>query len=132
VLDSGCTNHMTGEKHMFTSFDENDCPSDTIIFDDNSEEKVVEYDKIAITTGHSISKVLLVDFLDYNLLFVSQLCEMCYNYLFTNKGVTVFRKSDASYAFSGILKGKLYLIDFNPKELELDKCLITKINMGRL
>jgi hypothetical protein len=132
VLDSGCTNHMTGEKHMFTSFDENDCPSDTIIFDDNSEEKVVEYDKIAITTGHSISKVLLVDFLDYNLLFVSQLCGMCYNYLFTNKGVTVFRKSDASYAFSGILKGKLCLIDFNPKELELDKCLITKINMGRL
>jgi hypothetical protein len=30
------------------------------------------------------------------------------------------------------LKGKLYLVDFNPEELELDKCLIAKTNMGWL
>jgi hypothetical protein len=57
---------------------------------------------------------------------------MGYNYLFTNKGVTVFRRCDGFYAFSGILKGKVYLMDFNPEELELDKCLIAKINMGWL
>jgi hypothetical protein len=106
---------------MFTSFEENDCPSDTIMFGDNSEENVLGYGKIAITTDHSISKVLLIDSLDYNLLSVSQLCEMDYNYLFTNKGVTVFRRSDGSYAFSGILKVKVYLVDFIPKELELYK-----------
>jgi hypothetical protein len=55
---------------------------------------------------------------------------MDYNYLFIYKGVTVFRRNDGSYAFSGILKGKLYLVDFNPEELELNKCLIAKINMG--
>jgi hypothetical protein len=76
VLDSGCTNHMTREKHMFTSFEENDCPSDIIIFGDNSEGNVLGYDKISITNDHSISKVLLVNYLDYNLLSVSQLCEM--------------------------------------------------------
>jgi hypothetical protein len=64
VLDNCCTNHMTGEKHIFTSFEENDCPSDTIIFGDNSEGRVHGYGKIAITTNHSISKVLLVDSLD--------------------------------------------------------------------
>jgi hypothetical protein len=85
VLDSGCTNHMTGEKHMFTSFKENDCPSDTVMFGDNSEGKVLGYGKITITTDHSISKVLLVDSLDYNLLSVSQICEMGYNCLFTTK-----------------------------------------------
>jgi hypothetical protein len=106
---------------MFTSFEENDCLSDTIMFGDNSEEKVLGYDKIAITTDHSISKVLLVDSLDYNLLSVSQLYEMGYNRLLTNKGVTVFRRSDRSYAFNGILKEKLYLVDFNSEELELDK-----------
>jgi hypothetical protein len=73
VLDSGCTNHMTGEKDMFTSFEENDYPSDTIMFGDNSEERVLGYGKIAITTNHSISTILLVDYLDYNLLFISQL-----------------------------------------------------------
>jgi hypothetical protein len=106
---------MTEEKHMFTSFEENNFPSDTIMFDDNSEGNVLGYGKIAITTDHSISKVLLVDSLDYNLLSVSQFYKMCYNCLFTNKGVTVFRRSDGSYAFSSIFKGKLYLVDFNPE-----------------
>jgi hypothetical protein len=117
---------------MFTSFKENDCPSDAIMFGGNSEGKVLGYAKIAINTDHSISKVLLLDYLDYNLLSVSQLYEMGYNFLFTNKDVTVFRMSDDSYAFSVILKEKLYLVDFNPKELELDKCLIVKTNMGWL
>jgi hypothetical protein len=58
---------MTGEKHMFTSFEENNCPNNTIMFDDNSEGKVIEYDKIAITIDHSILKVLLINSLDYNL-----------------------------------------------------------------
>jgi hypothetical protein len=132
MLDSGCTNHMTREKHMFTYFEENDCLSDTIMFGDNSEGMLLGYGKIAITTNHSILKVLLVDSLDYNLLSVSRLCEMGYNCLFTNKGVTIFRRCDGSYAFDGILKGKLCLVDFNPEELELDKCLITKTNMGWL
>jgi hypothetical protein len=89
------------------------------------------FGKIAITSEHLISKVL-VELLDYNLLSVSQLCEMCYNYVFTNKGVTVFRRSDGSFAFKGVLRGKLYLVDFIPEEVELDRCLIAKTNMGWL
>ena len=130
--DSGCTNHMTGEKKMLTSYEKNENSCDSITFGDNSQEKVLGYGKIAITTEHSISKVLLVDSLDYNLLSVSQLCEMGYNCLFTNKGVTVFRRSDGSFAFKGVLKGKLYLVDFAPDEVELETCLIAKANMGWL
>jgi hypothetical protein len=92
MLDNGCTSHMIREKHIFTSFEENDCPSDTIMFGDNSEGRVLGYSKIATTTDHYISKVLLVDSLDYNLLSMSQLCEKGYSYLFTNKGMTVFRR----------------------------------------
>jgi hypothetical protein len=54
------------------------------------------------------------------------------NCLFTNKGITAFRRCDGSNAFSGILKGKLYLVDFNPEELEIDKCQIAKTNMDWL
>jgi hypothetical protein len=49
VLDSGCTNHMTGEIEMFISFEKNDCPNDTITFCDNSEGKVLGHGQIAIT-----------------------------------------------------------------------------------
>jgi hypothetical protein len=131
VLDSGCTNHMTGEKKIFTSFEKNNTTSDSITFGDNSQGKVLGHGKIAITTEHSISKVL-VESLDYNLLSISQLCEMGYNYLFTNKGATVFRRSDYSFASKGILRGKLYLVDLVPEEVELDQCLIAKRNMGWL
>jgi hypothetical protein len=51
---------------------------------------------------------------------------MGYNYLFTDKGVTIFRRSDGCFAFKGVLRGKLYLMDFIPKEVELDRCLIAK------
>jgi hypothetical protein len=71
-----------------------------------------------------------VDSLDYNLLSVSQLCKMGYNCLFTDVGVTVFRRSDDSVAFKGVLEGQLYLVDFN--KAELDTCLIAKSNMGWL
>jgi predicted transposase YbfD/YdcC len=57
---------------------------------------------------------------------------MGYNYLFTNKGVTIFTRSDDSYIFSGILREKLYLMNFIFKEMELDKCIIAKTNMGCL
>jgi hypothetical protein len=71
VLDSGCTNHMTGEKSAFTSYEKNDDPSNTITFGNNGQGRVLSFDKIAITTDHSISKVLLAESLDYNLLSVS-------------------------------------------------------------
>jgi hypothetical protein len=48
VLDSGCTDHMTGEKHIFTSFEENDCPGDTIMFGDNSEGKALGMVKLLL------------------------------------------------------------------------------------
>jgi hypothetical protein len=71
VIDSGCTNHMTGERRMFTSFEKNECESDCITFSDNSQGQVLSFNKIAITTEHLISKVFLVQLLDYNLLSVS-------------------------------------------------------------
>jgi hypothetical protein len=55
---------------------------------------------------------------------------MGYNCLFTYLGVTVFRRSDDSVAFKGVLEGQLYLVDFN--RAELDTCLIAKTNMGWL
>jgi hypothetical protein len=54
--------------------------------------------------------------LGYNLLFVSQFCEIGYDCLFTDKGVTVFRRSDGSFAFKGVLRGKLYFVDFIPRK----------------
>jgi hypothetical protein len=57
---------------------------------------------------------------------------MGYNCLFTDDGVTIFIRSDDSIAFKGVLKGKLYLVDFLNDKAKLDTCLIAKTNMGWL
>jgi hypothetical protein len=69
IIDIGCTNHMTGEKNMFTSYVKNNDSHDTIIFGDGNQGKVNGIGKIAITTEHSISNVFLVESFGYNLLF---------------------------------------------------------------
>jgi hypothetical protein len=59
---------------MHKSYDggeKNDCESDCITFDNNSQCQVIGFNKIAIITEHSISKVFLVESLDYNLLYIS-------------------------------------------------------------
>jgi hypothetical protein len=99
-------------------------------FGDGNQGLVKGLGKIAISPDHSISNVFLVDSLDYNLLSVSELCKMCYNCLFTDTGVTVFRRSDDSIPFKGVLEGQLYLVDFD--RTGLDTCLIAKTNMGWL
>jgi hypothetical protein len=58
------------------------------------------------------------------------LCHMGYNCLFTNVDVSVFRRSDGSLAFKGVLDDKLYLVDFSKEEADLDACLIAKTSMG--
>jgi hypothetical protein len=117
---------------MFSSYEKNDDPQRAITFRDGNQGLVKGLGKIAMSPDHSISNVFLLDSLDYNLLSVSQLCKMGYNCLFTDVGVTVFRRSDDSMAFEGVLDGQLYLVDFNDNNAELDTCLIAKTNMGWL
>jgi hypothetical protein len=96
---------MTGEKRMFSSYEKNDDPQRAITFGDGNQGLVKGFGKIDIYPDHSISNVFLVDSLYYNLLFVSQLCKMGYHCLFIDIGVTVFRRSDDSLAFKGVLDG---------------------------
>jgi hypothetical protein len=123
---------MTGEKKMFTSYVKNKDSQDSITFGDGNQGKVKGLGKIAISSEHSISNVFLVESLGYNLLSVSQLCNMGYNCLFTDVDVFVFRRSDGSLAFKGVLDDKLYLVDFAKEEAGLDACLIAKTSMSWL
>jgi hypothetical protein len=55
---------------------------------------------------------------------------MGYNCLFSNVDVSVFRRSDGSLAFKGVLDDKLYLVDFLKENVDLDACLMAKTSMG--
>jgi transposase InsO family protein len=123
--------HDRGEKNVLLMW-EKWRSQRAITFGDGNQGLVKGLGKIAISPDHSISNVFLVDSLDYNLFYVSQLCKMGYNCLFTYICVIVFRRSDDSIAFNRVLDGRLYLVDFNDNKAELDTCLIAKTNMGWL
>jgi hypothetical protein len=81
---------------------------------------------LSISNNQSLSNVLLVDSLSYNLLSVSQLCGMCFDCLFTNVCVKILRREDSSIAFTGRLIGKLYLVDFRTNRVSPGTCLVAK------
>jgi hypothetical protein len=95
------------------------------------KSEVIGIGNISISDHQSLSNVLLVDSLSYNLLSVSQLCGMGYDFLFTNVDVKILRREDSSIAFTGCLKGKLYLIDFTSKVMP-ETCLVSKSDKGWL
>ena len=77
MLDSWCTQHITGDSRMFSSINENESNGiDSIIFGDNGKGKVKGLGKIAISNDLSIFNVLLVDSLNFNLLSVARLCDL--------------------------------------------------------
>ena len=62
---------MTGYVKIFTSLDEDVGDHEQVTFGDNSKEKMVGLSKVAITKDLSISNVLLVDSLSFNLLSIA-------------------------------------------------------------
>ena len=73
MIDSGCTNHMTGERSIFSTLQKNDSPSENIIFGDDGKGKVIGLGKVAISNDYSLSNILLVESLNYNLLSLKEM-----------------------------------------------------------
>jgi Pol polyprotein, beta-barrel domain len=101
VLDSGCTQHMTGSGKMFTSMEDEESKYDKITFGDNSKGKVKGLVKIAISNDLSISNVLLVESLNFNLLSIAQLCDLGLTCLFSPNDVIVISIKDNELMFRG-------------------------------
>jgi hypothetical protein len=103
-----------------------------IVFGDSGKSKVIGIGKIPISDQQSLSNVLLVDSLSYNLMSVSQLCGMGYDCLFSDVDVKILIREDSSVAFTGRLKGKLYLVDFIISKVTPETCLVEKSDKGWL
>ena len=90
---------MTGDPRMFTSLDEEVDGQERITYGDNSKCKVKGLGQVAISNDHSISNVLYVTSLSFNLLSVGQLCDLGFQCLFTEKEVVVSKKDDNQVIF---------------------------------
>ena len=131
VLDSGCTDHMTGDEEMFRELAENDGPRKYVTFGDNSKGKVIGLGKVAISHDSSIQNVMLVESLGYNLLSASRLADFGLNVLFTEVDCQVFHRDNHKMVFNGIRRGDLYIVDFT-KKAQPSTCFIAKSSKGWL
>jgi hypothetical protein len=132
VFDSGCTQHMTGNERMFTSIDNESSEYDKITFGDNSKDKVKGLGKIAISNDLSISNVLILESLSYNLLSIAQLCDLDLIYKFSPKNVVITSIKSDELIFKGFHYGNLYLVNFSSNDASLSTCLFTKSLKGWL
>ena len=74
---------MIGDARMFNSINTNGNDGyDSITFGNNGKGKVKGLGKIAISNDMSISNVLLVESLSFNLLSVAQLCDLGFKCIF--------------------------------------------------
>jgi hypothetical protein len=122
--------HDRGERHV--SYIATNSRSTRNCVWDSGKSKVIGIGKIPISDQQSLSNVLLVDSLSYNLFSVSQLYGMGYNCLFSVVDVKILRREDSSVVFTGRLKGKLYLVDFTTSKVTPETCLVAKSDKGWL
>jgi len=132
VIDSGCTNHMTGESRMLKDFMDAMKPYMSIVFGGGSKGKVLGLGKVAITNDMSLANVMLVQSLQYNLLSVRQLASVGYDTLFGLTSVKVFRRDTLEVAFVGELDGNLYTVDFSKESTYHATSLMAKADKGWL
>jgi hypothetical protein len=88
VNDIGCTNHMTNKK-IFSHLDEDISDFDTITFEDDSKGGVKGIGDVPISKDYDLSNVVLVDSLNFNLLYIAQLCDNGYKCTFTSNDFKV-------------------------------------------
>jgi hypothetical protein len=120
---------MIGNDSMFTSLrDPGD--HDHVTYGDNTRGRVAGLGRIAITKNFSISNVLYVESLSFNLFFVAQLCDFGLMCTFDKYGVIVFHEKDKSLVFKGFRYGHIYLVDFSEKESSSIMCLFSKTSLG--
>jgi hypothetical protein len=99
---------MTSDARIFNSINTNDSNGyDCITFGDNGKGKVKGHGKI-ISNDLSISNVLPVESLNFNLLSVAQLCDLGFKCIFEVDDVEIISVDGSNLIFKGFRYENLY------------------------
>lgn len=130
VIDSRCTNHITGDGTLPMDFMEAIRPFIIIIFSKGSKGQLLCLGKLAITNDMSLANAMLVQFLKYHLLSVLPTTSVGYDTLFGLTDVEVFKRDTLEVAFMGEQDGNLYTDDFSKESTFHPTFLMAKADKG--
>jgi hypothetical protein len=123
LIDSGCSRHMTKNKKWFSSL----TPlshKEYVTFGDDKKGNVLGTDVIKVNDCFILNDVAFVDWLRYNLLSVSQLCDADLSVLFHKSDLYVLDLSGKHVC--GISRiGNVFQADFSSAQSSL-RCLISQ------
>jgi hypothetical protein len=123
LIDFGCSRHMTGNKKWFSSL----TPlshKEYVTFGDDKKGKVLGTGVIKVNDCFTLNNVALMDRLRYNLLSVSQLCDVDLSVLFHKSDSHVHNSSGKRVC--GISRiGNVFQANFSSAQSSL-KCLISQ------
>jgi hypothetical protein len=120
---------MTGNDSIFT-FLRDPRDHDHVTYGDITRGRVAGLGRITIIKDFSISNVLNVESLSFNLLSVAQLCDFKLMCTFDKYGVIVFHEKGKSLVFKGFRYEHIYLVDFSKKEASSMTSVFSKISLG--
>jgi hypothetical protein len=122
LMDSGCSQHMTGDKKWFSNLTPLSHKK-YVTFEDDKKGKVLDTGVIKVNNNFTLKDVALVDKLGYNLLSVSQLVDADLGVLFHKSDSQVLdSRGDLVCGISRI--GKVFQADFSFAQSSI-KCLIS-------
>ena len=107
-LDFGCSRHMTGKRHMFISLDLKH--GGVVGLGGDQKGRIIGSGTIGNDSFPSITNVLLVERLKYNLLSISQLSNNGYDIIFNQDSCKVVSQKDGSVLLSGNRRNNTYKI----------------------
>ena len=125
IMDSGCTNHMTGDRSLLMDSTLRPSTKSHITFADTRKSEVLGLGRVAISKDQHMNKVMLLESLGYNLMSVSMLCDLNMIVIFGKYRCLVLMECDKSLVFEGYPKDNLYMLDFSAGP-QLTVCLLEK------
>ena len=84
-----------------------------VTFGDNAKDKIIEIDKVPISSSSCIDNVLRVEGLKHNLLSISQLCDKNFNVSFKSSICSVACPIIDDIIFNGYRNENVYVVDLD-------------------
>lgn len=121
VIDSGCSNHMIGDKKKFLSLQEFE--GGLVRFGDDKACMIRGKGIISLDGKHNTKNVYYVEGLNHNLLSVGQLVEKGFQLQFKDGKCKIINKTDLEIATGTQTKGNIFHLN-----IDENTCFITHID----
>ena len=116
IIDSGCSKHMTGSKHLFIKLDKG--KEGSVTFGNDQTARIIGRGTVCLNSKKNLAEnVLLIEDMEHNLLSVSQTCDKGCYMIFDSNGCQIRDvKTDKLIGTATRSSSNVYILDEKKNE----------------